>query len=135
MLTFNLTGKSGRTLFFLTTISCSSLLAFGYYLQFVEDLNPCPLCIFQRVCYIAIVAVSMAAGIHGSAKFRDFYALSIAILAAVGGVIAGRQVWLQHLPPTLRPECGPGLDYMLRMYPFTDVITKTLQGTGDCATV
>ena len=132
---FDLIRKSDRARFILTAASCSCLLAFGYYLQFIEDLLPCPMCVLQRMCYLAIVVVSLIAGIHGSAALKNLYGLAIASLAAVGAAIAGRQVWLQHLPPALWPECGPGLDFMFQMYPFTEVILRTLRGTGDCAAV
>ena len=48
-------------------------------------------------------------------------------------MIAGRQVWLQHLPPELVPECGPGLDYMLNVFPLSDAIKMVLTGSGECA--
>ncbi|MGR8949808.1 MAG: disulfide bond formation protein B, partial [Gammaproteobacteria bacterium] len=57
------------------------------------------------------------------------------VAAAIGGGIAGRQTWLQHLPPDQVPECGPGLDFMLEMYPLGETIMKTLRGSGDCAVV
>ena len=50
-------------------------------------------------------------------------------------MIAGRQVWLQHLPPELVPECGPGLDYMLNVFPLSDAIKMVLTGSGECAEV
>ena len=56
-------------------------------------------------------------------------------LAVTGALIASRQVWLQHLPPELVPECGPGLDYMLNVFPFTDAIKMALTGSGECAEV
>jgi len=53
----------------------------------------------------------------------------------IGGAIAGRQVWLQHLPADQVPECGPGLEFMLEVYPLAEVIKTALRGTGECATV
>jgi disulfide bond formation protein DsbB len=44
-------------------------------------------------------------------------------------------LWLQHLPPSEVPECGPGLEYMLDALPFTDVLAKVLHGSGECAEV
>jgi protein dithiol:quinone oxidoreductase len=53
--------------------------------------------------------------------------------AGVGCTLAGRQVWLQHLPEDKVPECGPGLEYLLEAYPLFDALKTVLRGTGDCA--
>ena len=66
---------------------------------------------------------------------KIIYKSLIAALAVTGALIASRQVWLQHLPPELVPECGPGLDYMLNVFPFTDAIKMALTGSGECAEV
>ena len=127
---------SHRVFFLLVAIGCASLLGYGYYLEFYQDLLPCPMCIFQRLCYMAIIVVALGAAAHGPARVAGmFYCIASAIFAALGAGIAGRQTWLQHLPPELVPECGPGLEFMLEMYPLLETIEKALQGTGDCAEV
>lgn len=127
---------TNRTFFTITGIAVISLLGYGYYLEYFEDLVPCPMCIFQRLCYMAIVAVALAAVIHGPARRGGIvYCTLLALFAAIGAGIAGRQTWLQHLPPELVPECGPGLEFMLEMYPLLETIEKALIGTGDCAEV
>jgi disulfide bond formation protein DsbB len=40
---------SNRTEFFLGFLACFSMLAVGAYFQLVEELEPCPLCISQRI--------------------------------------------------------------------------------------
>ena len=131
-----LMATSPRWWFATTATICAALLAFGYYLQFVEGLEPCPMCVFQRLCYFAVIAITFAGAVHGPRRRAVFvYAGLTAIGAGVGGAIAARQVWLQHLPPELVPECGPGLEFMLEMYPLADVIRHGLVGTGDCAEV
>jgi len=125
-----------RPLFLLTTALGAGLLGFGYYLQYARGLEPCPMCIFQRLCFMAVVAIAAVAALHGPRpRGGTAYAALVATAAAVGGAIAARQVWLQHLPEDQIPQCGPGLDYMLEMYPLGEVITKALRGTGECATV
>jgi disulfide bond formation protein DsbB len=59
----------------------------------------------------------------------------LALTAGVGAAIAGRQVWLQHLPADRIPECGPGLDFLLETSPLTETIKTVLRGSGDCAKV
>lgn len=126
-----------RLLFGATALACVALLGFGYYLQFHEGLEPCPMCIFQRLCFIAVALVAILATLHGPRHARGavIYGGLVSLAAATGGAIAARQVWLQHLPEDQVPACGPGLEYMLEMWPLAEVIRKALRGTGECATV
>ena len=120
-----------RRLFFLVALSCMVLLGFGYYLQFVEGLDPCPLCILQRVAYLGVGVVCLAGFFHGSAG-RIYGAVAL-ICALAGAAIAARQVWLQHLPADLVPECGPGLDFILQAFPLFDALKLIFTGSGECA--
>ncbi len=127
---------SRRTPFLGIALACIVLLTSAYFLQFHSGLEPCPLCIFQRVFYFLIGATALIAAFHGARLAgATAYCAVIAILSVIGAIIAGRQVWLQHLPKDLVPECGPGLDFMLDMYPLGETIRKVLRGSGDCAKV
>jgi disulfide bond formation protein DsbB len=64
-----------------------------------------------------------------------FLALGASLFSALGLAIAGRQVWLQHLPKDLVPECGPDLGFMLEVFPLMEMIETVLQGSGECAEV
>ena len=115
---------------------CASLLGFGLYLEHAVGLEPCPLCIFQRVAYIVIGLFALIAVIHNPQKlFERIYTGLILIISLCGAGIAGRQIWLQHLPEDKIPECGPGLEYMLDAFPFTDALRMILSGSGECAEV
>lgn len=117
-------------------LGCASLLGVGYYLQFVDGLEPCPMCIFQRVCYMAVVAIALVATLHGPRRTgQRVYSGLLAVPALLGLGVAARQTWLQHLPADQVPECGPGLSFMLEMYAPFEVLKRTLRGTGDCAKV
>ena len=127
---------SNRVFFAIISASCLSLLAYGYYLEFFEDLLPCPMCIFQRLGYMAITLVSLIAVIQAPQRTGGItYGVVVIIFSTIGASIAGRQTWLQHIPPELVPECGPGLEFMLEMYPLLETIERALLGTGDCAEV
>ncbi len=120
---------------FLFTV-CLSLLGFGLYLEHVKGLEPCPLCAFQRMAYIAISIIALISAIHNPKNvFRIIYNILLIIVALIGAGIAGRQTWLQHLPPELVPECGPGLDYMLEVFPLGEALKMILSGSGECAEV
>ncbi|MFC7301352.1 disulfide bond formation protein B [Cognatiluteimonas weifangensis] len=116
---------------------CAALIAYALYAQLVDGLQPCPLCIFQRVAFAALALVLLIAGLHaprGDGGRRAYGVL--ALLAALTGLaIAGRHVWLQHLPPDQVPMCGPGLDYLLEAMPVAGVIRTVLTGSGECAAV
>lgn len=115
---------------------CACLLGFAYYLQFHEDLDPCPLCIFQRVVFIIIGLVFLAAALHNPGKTgRRIYGVLLGITGLTGAGIAGWHTWIQHLPPDRIPECGPGLGYMLEVFPLSETLRMVFTGSGECAEV
>jgi protein dithiol:quinone oxidoreductase len=127
---------SRRRPFAFIALVCIGLLGFGYYLQVYAGLEPCPLCIFQRVAYMAIIVVALAAAAHAPRLAgATMYGSLIALIAIIGAVLAGRQTWLQHLPEDQVPECGPGLDFMLDTFPLAETLRKVLEGSGECAKV
>ncbi len=129
--------SSPRTLNALGFLACALLLAYAFYLQFIEGLEPCPLCMAQRIAVGALGIVLLLATLHNPAGGlgRRIYAGLTFLCAAAGAALAGRQVWLQNLPADQVPACGPGLEYMLETFPLSEVILTMIQGTGDCAKV
>lgn len=127
---------SARSIFVLILLACAGLLGFGYYLQYVTGLEPCPLCILQRLAFFALLAVSLVAAIHAPGKLGIRVYAGLGLLATtIGGALAGRQVWLQHLPAEQVPECGPGLEYMLDVFPVFEALRMILAGSGECAEI
>ncbi len=126
-----------RHVFLYALIACVGLVAMALYFQHVKGLEPCPLCIFQRVAVIATGVVMLLGFVHNPFSHfgRAVYGALTVLSAGTGLAIAGRQVWLQHLPADQVPECGPGLDYMLEVFPLQDVVEKVLRGSGECAEV
>ena len=125
-----------RIFFISIFVICLALLFFALYLEHFQGLEACPLCVFQRIAYILIVLITLIGAIHNPKNlFLVIYKSLIIIIAITGALIAGRQIWLQHLPPELVPECGPGLDYMLNVFPFSEAIKMILAGSGECAEV
>ena len=115
---------------------CVALMAAALWLQHVDGLEPCPLCVLQRGAVIALGVVMLAGAIHDPGPLgRRVYGAMVTIAAVAGAAVAGRHVWLQSLPPGEAPECGPGLDYMLGAFPLTQVIEMVLRGSGECAEV
>lgn len=117
-------------------IACAGALAFVYYLQYVRGLEPCPLCIFQRMAMAATGLVFLIALLHGPKGYgRRVYSLLGALFAAAGVAIAARHIWIQALPASQLPACGPPLRYLISVLPPLEVIRKVLQGDGECHTV
>jgi len=117
-------------------LSIACLLGYGYYLQYVEYLDPCPLCMTQRFFYYGI-AIAALIGIFTYRRWAAQRVLALlAAASAVGGLAtAGRQVWLQHLPADQVPECGPGLEFWLENMPFLKTLELLFKGDGNCAEV
>lgn len=128
----------GRTLNLLLAFVCHELLVAAYYFQYVEGLNPCPLCIIQRVVVLALgLWLLLMAGVNakpggGASKLLNGVGVLISLL---GVAAAGRQVWLQSLPPADIPACGPDLAYMMEAFTASEMFTELLRGSGDCAKV
>ena len=120
-----------RTTFALAALFCAGLLANGYYLQYAQGLEPCPLCITQRLLLALAGLIALAAALHGRAR-RGYGAL-LALAAAGGGAVSARHVYIQHLPPDQVPSCGPGLDYMFNNFPLAEALSLLLKGDGNCA--
>ena len=128
-----MTARRGNLLGF---VACACLLAYAYYAQFVLHLEPCPLCIFQRIGVFALGVLFLIAALHDPAAFgRQLYALllSVAALATIG--IAWRHLYIQSLPPGSVPACGASLDFMLKVFSLSEVLVKVLTGSGECARV
>lgn len=117
-------------------IIIASLLGYGYYLQYVQGLEPCPLCMVQRLFFYLLIATFVIAALHSPKRVGAWIYTAFGVLFAAGGAAtAGRQVWLQHLPADKVPQCGPDLFFMLENMPLSRTLQKLIQGSGECAKV
>ena len=127
---------SHRIIYLVGFLGCAILMAIALYFQYVDDLEPCPLCIVQRVSFVLIGLICLVATIHNPKTWGNkVYGILGAVSAVAGAAVAGRHVWLQNLPPDQVPECGPGLEYMMRVFPFRQVVDMVFTGSGECAEV
>ena len=116
---------------------CAGLIAYALYAQYGLMLDPCPLCVFQRIAVILLGVVFLIAALHGpSSRTGGRVYAGLLVLVTVGGAaVAGWHVWLQSLPPEDVPGCGPGLGYLLDTFPLGEALAKVFTGSGDCADV
>lgn len=115
---------------------CVGLIGGALYFQHGVGLEPCPLCIVQRVIVMGLGVLMLLGAIHNpGVTGRRAYGVLAGITAALGLGVAGRHVWLQNLPADQLPECGPSLDYILDAFPLAEALKLVLQGSGECAEV
>jgi disulfide bond formation protein DsbB len=115
-------------------ILCAALMGWAFWLQYGMGLEPCPLCLFQRVAVTAIGIVFLVGLIHNPQRFgAAVYAGLIVLFAGIGVAFAARHVYIQALPTDQVPACGMGISYMLETMPFFDVVLKAFGGSGECA--
>jgi protein dithiol:quinone oxidoreductase len=118
-------------------VACAALLAYAFYEQFQMHVEPCPMCIFQRLAFIGMGIFFLIGALHSpGAKGRRVYAILVAIMALVGAGVA-----INHLRMQLTPHdpmlggCGPGLAYMLDAFPIGEALKKAFTGSGDCGEI
>lgn len=117
-------------------LACLAILAGAYGLEWVAGMEPCPLCIVQRLVFVALAVVFLLAFLHGAVGWgRHVYAGLLTVISGLGVAVAGRHLWLQSLPPEEVPACGPGLDYMVDAFGLAGAVPMVLAGSGECAEV
>lgn len=110
------------------------LMCYALFAQYGLGLEPCPLCILQRIAVIGMGLLFLLASLHdprrGGAKV---YGMLQGLVAAGGIAVAARHVWVQAQPPGTVAECGASLDYLMDVLPPGEVLMKVLKGSGECA--
>ncbi len=117
--------------------ACAGLIVIAiFYFQNYLGLEPCYLCITQRVFVIAVGVLFLFAGLHNPrARGQKIYAALVAATATAGGFFSIKQLWLQNLPEDKVPACGPPVDYLFDAFSASEAIAMLLRGDGNCAEV
>jgi disulfide bond formation protein DsbB len=111
-------------------------MATGYYMQYVLDMEPCPLCMTQRVFIVLAGLIALLAFLYNpSGRGVAIYGSLTALAAAAGSSFSIRQLYLQSLPPDQAPACGPSVAYILETFPLNKALTLMLKGDGNCAEI
>lgn len=121
----------------LFVLSVVATLAAIFYFQRHLGLSPCPLCIFQRIGVWVMGAFALLGLLINPKKFVAKLILWLGMVLGVlwGMGVAGRHIWLQHLPANEVPACGPGLNYWVETLPILQVFQEVLKGSGECAVI
>jgi protein dithiol:quinone oxidoreductase len=127
-----------RKINLLCLILCCALLGAAFYLQFIRGLEPCPLCVIQRLAVLGLFFAFFFGSLytHTHPLSLRLHSGSIIFITAIGMVAALRQIWLQNLPADQLPaSCGPDLSYILQNFPMLRALELIFEGTGECAKV
>jgi disulfide bond formation protein DsbB len=115
---------------------CAAMMGFALFAEHVLNLMPCPLCILQRIAVISLGIVFLVSAIHDPEGYgRKIYAALLTVAATAGAMVAGRHFWLQVMPEDQVPACGPGYDYIIESFPFSEALSMIFAGSGECADV
>lgn len=127
---------AGRAGYLLGFVASFALVAFALYIQTRDHLEPCPLCISQRIAFMVLGSAFLIAALHNPAGiWRKVHGVLQFTIAAVGAGIAMRHIWIQRHPEEVMSECGAGFDYLFETFPFQRALQLVFQGTGECSTV
>lgn len=125
-----------RLLNFAGVLICAAMMGFALYAQHVLLLDPCPLCILQRIAVILLGIIFLIAALHNPGQTGGrIYSVLLSLVAIAGAGVAAWQVRLQNLPADEVPSCGPGLEYMVENFPLKDALGMIFKGSGECAEV
>ena len=130
----SLLDSSVRRVFAAISIACLSMLAFGLYLQYHLNIEPCPMCIVQRDALVVVAIFAALAGAIGKKSMQIAGAALVLVSAVFGAFVAARQSWLQWYPPEVA-TCGRDFYGMIESFPLSRAIPMIFRGSGDCAVV
>lgn len=122
-----------RIIFLLIALTCIGLVSYALYLQLVDKLLPCPLCIFQRIAYWLVGITAFCAFIHHPQLLgRRIYSTLIMLFSLAGATVAGRQAWLVRYPEAF--ECGISPEEaFLNELPLARWWPDMFEANGDCS--
>ncbi|MAI41455.1 MAG: disulfide bond formation protein B [Candidatus Azotimanducaceae bacterium] len=117
-------------------LGCLGLILVALYMEYSMGLEPCPLCILQRILILATGLVSLIAFlVKPQVRGIRIFGLIGIVLSGIGSVLGVRHLWLQSLPEDQAPACGPGLEYLIDIFTPIEVLKMILEGDGSCAEV
>jgi protein dithiol:quinone oxidoreductase len=125
---------TNRLIYLSIFLACAGLMAFGLYLQHVEGLVPCPLCIMQRVAFIVVGVLALIAALHNPQRAGGLVYGALTLIASLAGLgVAARHIWVQNLPPEQLASCGPGVGYLIDSLGLAKALPLIFKGEGECA--
>ena len=112
-------------------------LAGGYYVEYVQGVLPCALCLLQRIV-LSILMLLFFVGwmIQPTSRTKTIFNALLLILSITGAGLALRQVWLQHHPIMAETSsCVLGLTYLFKVFPFHTALWTAVKGSQECGKI
>ncbi len=126
----------GKTGYLLGFVACFSIVALALVIQTMYKLEPCPLCISQRIIFMSLGVLFLIAAFIPPASILKKTFTVLQVLTAFGGAgVAIRHWYLQANKETMIADCGVGFDYMFENFPLEKAFKLLFRGTGDCAAI
>jgi protein dithiol:quinone oxidoreductase len=119
----------------LVAFAAFALLAVAFYMEYQMGLEPCPLCMLQRIVFFCVGVVSLISALTANEKVRKIFSWLVVVLSFAGAALAIRHLYLQSLPMDELPACLPGLSYMFEVFPWQEIMQAMVMGTGECGDV
>jgi disulfide bond formation protein DsbB len=119
--------RLNRLLYVATGLACFAFVGAALYLQHVDGLLPCPLCVIQRYAFLVAGVFSLVAAFNGRARLWG----GLALVAALGGVATVSK----HLWVLAHPGLSCGIDPMetfLNKVPTATMLPWLFQADGLC---
>jgi disulfide bond formation protein DsbB len=124
----------GRKGYFLGFVVSFGLVGLALWLQTKYNLDPCPLCISQRIAFMALGGLFLLAALHNPKNMaRKIHAALQLIAVLIGAGVASRHIWIQANPDKVMSECGAGFDYIIETFPASRAMELIFKGTGECS--
>lgn len=111
--------------------------AASFYIQYGMGMDPCVLCIYQRLAVIATGLIALLSVLlpDRTLFMRTVTALLTSVVAAIGMGVAVYQIRLQSLPMMEQPSCGAPLTFRFSDAPLFNWYEPIIRGTGNCGVV
>ena len=123
-----------RGAWLLLTASCAILEGVALYFQHGMGLNPCVMCIYERLALFAI----LVAGVLGALFPRIAFMRWIALLLGLYGAIKGLFLAIKHTDYQLNPapwnQCSPFVEFPETL-PLNKWFPNVFEATGVCSDV
>lgn len=126
---------SARRFHGLIAFTAFALLSVAFYMEYEMGLEPCPLCMLQRIFFFLIGVASLISALYHTVRSRIICSWSVFVFAVLGAALAIRHLYLQNLPAEELPACLPGLSYMVEVFPWQEIMQAMIMGTGECGDV
>ena len=113
---------------------CAFIVVVGqYYLENIVGLEPCNLCILQKLSAQIVFIIFLLKLIIP--KFKYLFDIFGASVLFFGLSASSRQIYLQNLPKDelAAGVCDIPFEFLFNMYPFFEALGKVFQGSSKCA--